>query len=372
MQVREIHRRRDLRRFIDVAWRENERDPMWVPPLRMAVRKLLDRRRHPFHQHADVAYFLAERDGQAVGRIAAVVNHRHNEFHEERTGFFGLFECDDDADVARALLDTASDWLRARGMDRVRGPMNLSTNDEYGSPGILVEGFDTAPMVMMSHNPPYYGRLVEAAGFEGTRDLLAYWMEGLEAPQRFARVAERLAKREGVSARALDMRRFAADVEAIKEIYNSAWSRNWGFVPMTDAEFDFMAREMKPIVDPELCLIVEVRGEPVGFSLTLPDMNRALATLPNGRLLPFGIFRFLRAKRRIRRLRVITLGFKPGFQNLGLGGFLYLRTWQTGVERGYRGGEASWILENNEDMRRPVESIGARLYRRYRVYEKAL
>jgi len=355
-----------------MAWRANKRDPMWVPPLRMATRTVLDRRKHPFHQHADVAYFLAERDGEAVGRVAAIVNHLHNQFHEDRTGFFGFFECDDDPEAARALLEAASDWLRARGMDRVQGPMNFSTNEEGSSPGVLIEGFDTPPMVMMSHNPPYYGRLIEAAGFEPAKDLLAYWMEGLDPPERFVRVSERLTRREGVSVRSLDMKRFDQEVATIKGIYNSAWSRNWGFVPMTDAEFDHMAKELKPVVDPELCKIVEVNGEAVGFSLALPDFNQALAHLPGGRLFPFGIFRLLRERRRIKRMRVLTLGFKPGFQNLGLGGYLYLRTWQTGVERGYRGGEASWILENNEDMRRPLESIGARLYKRYRIFERPL
>jgi GNAT superfamily N-acetyltransferase len=372
MAVTEVRRRRDVRRFIDVAWRINERDPMWVPPLRSAVRKLLDRRGHPFHEHADVAFFLAERDGRPVGRVAAVVNHRHNEFHEERTGFFGLFECEDRADTARALLDTAADWLRERGMERVRGPMNLSTNDELSSPGVLVSGFDTPPMVMMSHNPPYYESLVESAGFLPVRDLVAYWMEGLQAPERFARVSERLARREGASVRSLDITRFDDEVDAIKGIYNSAWARNWGFVPMTDAEFDHMARELKPVVDPHLCMIVEVRGEPVGFSLALPDLNQALVRVRDGRLFPFGLIRLLLARRHIRHMRVLTLGFKPGYQNLGLGGLLYLRTWQTGVDRGYRGGEASWILEDNEEMRKPVESIGARLYRRYRVFEKPL
>jgi hypothetical protein len=374
MRVREIGEGRDLRRFIRLAWRENERDPMWVPPLFGSVKKVLDRRKHPFHRHADVAYFLAERNGRAVGRIAAIVNHRHNEFHAERTGFFGLFESDDDREVARALLDSAAEWLRVRGMERVRGPFNFSTNDEISSPGVLIEGFDTPPTIMMSHNPPYYARLIEAAGFEKVKDLLAYWLEaeGLEPPERLSRGAERLAKRAGVTVRSLDMKRFPAEVAAIKSVYNSAWSRNWGFVPMTDAEFDSMARELKPIVDPHLCLLVEAGGKPVGFSLALPDFNRALKKLPSGRLFPFGIFRLLWEKRRIDRARSITLGFTPGYQHLGLGALLYLRTWQVGLARGYPRGEASWILEDNFDMRHPLENMGARVYKRYRIYERAL
>jgi GNAT superfamily N-acetyltransferase len=372
MRVREVTGARDLRRFIQVAWRINRRDPQWVPPLLMAVKSVLNRRKHPFHAHADVVYFLAERDGEAVGRIAAIVNRRHNEFHEDRLGFFGLFECADDPEAARALLDAAAGWLRSRGMERVRGPVNLSTNDEHSSPGVLVEGFDTAPMVMMSHTPPYYAGLIEAAGFAKGMDLLAYWLDDPTPPERLVRGVERLAQRAGVTVRPLDMKRFRQEVDAIKSVYNAAWARNWGFVPMTEAEFDYMAKDLKPIVDPDLCLLAEAEGEPVGFSLALPDFNRALRTLPRGRLFPFGFLRVLREKRRIRRLRVITLGFKPGFQHSGLGALLYLRTWQAGAAKGYQGAEASWILESNLDMRRPLENMGALPYKRYRIFEREL
>jgi GNAT superfamily N-acetyltransferase len=372
MQVREIAGGRDLRRFIQVAWQINERDPMWVPPLLMATKKALDRRKHPFHLHADVAYFLAERNGKVVGRIAAIVNHLHNQVHEEKTGFFGLFECEDGLEAARALLAAAADWLRARGMERIRGPMNFSTNEEHSSPGVLIEGFDTPPVVMMSHNPPYYAGLIESAGFDKAKDLLSYWLEGLTPPERLVRGVERLAARAGVTTRPLDIKRFKDEVEAIKSIYNAAWSRNWGFVPMTEAEFDFMASELKPIVEPNLCFIAEAEGQPVGFSLTLPDFNQALKTLPRGRLFPFGIFRLLRAKRRITSTRVLTLGFTPRFQRHGLGALLYLRTWQATIDRGTPRGEASWILEDNLEMRRALENMGGVVYKRYRVYEKEL
>ncbi|CAN5593114.1 GNAT family N-acetyltransferase [soil metagenome] len=369
MRVRQLAEGESLRRFIRVAWRQNARDPMWVPPLLLAQKTLLDPKKHPFHQHADVAYFLAEKDGEAVGRIAAIVNHLHNEFHEEKTGFFGFFESDDDPEIARALLDAAAGWLRERGMERMRGPANFSSNEEWG---LLVEGFDTPPMIMMAHNPPYYARLIEAAGLEKVKDLLAYWMDDPTPHERLVKGFERIARRRGLTIRSLDMRRFRQEVDTIKEIYNDAWQKNWGFVPMTDAEFEQMAKEMKPVVDPHLCLIAEVNGEPVGFSLTLPDLNQALKQLPNGRLLPFGIFRLLWEKRKLRGLRVITLGFKQGYQHLGLGLGLYLRSWQVGAERGYQHAEASWILEDNWDMRRPLENMGARVYKRYRLYERAL
>jgi GNAT superfamily N-acetyltransferase len=372
VRVREIAPGESLKPFIDLAWTINRRDPHWVPPLRSSLTTALDRKKHPFHRHAEVAYLLAERDGRAVGRIAAVVNHLHNEFHEDRTGFFGLFECEDGPATARALIAAAADWLRRRGMDRIRGPLSLSTNEEIASPGVLVEGFDSRPFVMMSHNPPYYARLLEEAGLEKAKDLFAFWLPGVAPPERLVRGVERALEREGAVIRSLDLRRFDAEIDVIKRVYNAAWSRNWGFVPMTDAEFDHMAKEFRPVVDPDLCLIAEVRGEPVGFSLALPDLNHALRHIPDGRLFPFGIFRFLWHRRTIRGARILTLGLKPGYQHLGLGAACYLRTWQVGLAKGYDHGEASWILEDNLPMVRPLERLGARVYKRYRIFEAAV
>jgi GNAT superfamily N-acetyltransferase len=369
VEIREMKEGESLKQFIRVAWHVNSSDPAWVPPLFLTVKTLLDRRRHPFHRHADVAYFLAMRNGSPVGRIAAIVNHRHNEFHRERTGFFGMFECEDDPEVAIGLFDQAASWLRERGVERMRGPVNLSTNHDCG---LLVEGFDRRPVVMMPHNPAYYPQLFRMAGLAKSRDLLAYWIDSQEPPERLVAGADKIASRLGVSIRTIEMRRFPAEVALIREIYNAAWSRNWGFVPMTEAEFGFMARELKLIVDPDLCLIAEVRGEPVGFSLALPDINQALRRAPDGRLLPFGIFRVLAEMRRLKGFRIVILGLKPGFQQQGLGACLYLRTWRSGASKGYRYAEASWILEDNWKMRRPLESMGAVPYKRYRIYERPL
>ena len=372
LRVRELEPGAPLGAFIDLSWRINGRDPQWVPPLRMALRTLLDRRRHPFHQHAEVAYFLAERDGRAVGRVAAVVNRAYNDFHEERTGFFGLFECEDDAGAARGLLDAAAEWLRARGMERMRGPMNLSTNDELSSPGILLEGFDTAPTVMMSHNPPYYGALMDAAGLEKSKDLVAYWIPP-RIPERLRSAMGRLAQRAGVTIRPVRMRHLQDEVRRVQEVYNAAWSRNWGFVPMTDAEFAHMAKEMKPVVEPDFVLLAETaEGEPVGFLLALPDLNVAFRHLRDGRLLPFGLFKFLWHRRKVRTARILTLGLKPGWQHLGLGAALYTRLLEIGIAKGYQGAEGSWILEDNHEMRTALEKLGATVNKRYRVYERGL
>lgn len=372
VRVRELAPGESLRPFIDLAWTINARDPHWVPPLRRTIEAVLDRGTHPYHRHAEVAYFLAERGGVPVGRIAASVNRLHNEYHGEQAGFFGFFEAIDDAEVASALVAAAAGWLRARGMRRLRGPMNFSTNEEGASPGVLVAGHETPPRVMMAHNPPYYGALLEAAGLAKEKDLLAYWLDDPRPPERLVKAAERAAERDGVVLRALRLRRLREEVGIIREIYNSAWSRNWGFVPMTDAEFAYIARDLKPVVDPELCLIAEVHGQPVGFSLALPDLNRALRHLPDGRLLPFGFLKLLWHRRKIDSLRVLTLGLRPEHQNQGLATLFFLRTFQVGVARGYRAGEASWILEDNLEMRSPLEKLGAQAYKTYRVYAMEL
>ncbi len=370
--VREVPAAERLDRFIDLAWQINGGDPNWVPPLRMTVKSALDRRKHPFHRHAVVALFLAERDGRDVGRIAAIVNHSHNRVHEDRVGFFGLFECEEDPATAGALLEAAATWLRERGMTCMRGPVNLSTNDEIASPGILVEGFQSRPYVMMSHNPAYYAALMEGAGLQKARDLFAYHFDSPELPERLTRGFDRLLERAGATLRPLRIKHFREDLDAIKRIYNAAWSRNWGFVPMTDEEFEHLASEFRPIVDPDLCLIAEIGGEPIGFSLALPDLNEALVHIPDGKLLPLGIFRFFWHRRRIRQMRVLTLGIRPEYRHLGLGAAFYARTWQTGVAKGYVRGEGSWILDENAEMAKPMERLGARVSRRYRIFERPL
>lgn len=368
--VRPVDGRADLDRFIRLPWRIYANDPVWVPPLLSDLKTVLDRRRHPFHQHADVEYFLAWRGDEVVGRIAAIVNHRHNEFHGEKTGFFGFFECIDDGDVARALLETAEAWLRERGMERVYGPESFSTNEESGL-GLLVDGFDKPPVIMMAHTPPYYPRLVEGAGYVKAKDLLAYWLDDQRPPERLVRGVERLRQAERVKLRTLNLKDFAGEVARIKDIYNSAWERNWGFVPMTDAEFDHLARQLRPVVNPRLCAIAEVDGEPVGFALALPDFNQALKHV-NGRLFPFGIFKLLWYRRKIDTLRVLTLGLKPGYRQKGIDAMLYLHIFREGVAAGFKQAECSWILEDNWDMRRGLERMGARVYKTYRIYEKTL
>lgn len=371
--IREIPDGQSLKGFIDVAWTMNQGDPNWIPPLRMSISSALNRAKHPFHRHAEVAYFVAERRGRVVGRIAAIVNHLHNEFHEDRIGFFGLFECERNEATSAALFDAAAAWLRDRGMTVMRGPVNLSTNEEVASPGILVEGFDSRPTLMMGHNPAYYGELHERAGFTKVKDLLAfYWDDPSKTPRRGVELLDRILKREGVTIRPLSLKRFRQDVDAIKEVYNAAWSKNWGFVPMTNEEFEHLAKEFRPFVDPNLCLVAEAEGEAVGFGLALPDLNEAIRHIPDGRLFPLGIFKLLWHKRKIRGMRFLTLGFRPKYQHSGLGVGFYARTWQAAADAGYTHGEASWILEDNHEMVRALERIDGRPYRRYRLYDRSL
>lgn len=369
--VRAVQGRRDLRHFIKLPWRIYAEDRNWVPPLIADLKAVLHRRKHPYHQHADSEYFLAWRKGVVVGRIAATINHRYNEFHEERTGFFGFFEVVRDEAVARALLQTAEEWVRARGMERVLGPVSFSTNEEAPL-GLLIDGFEHAPILMTSHNPPWYAALIEGGGYAKARDLVAIKLQhSNDPPERLVRGVERLEKREGITVRPFEVRRFREEIETIKSIYNSSWERNWGFVPMTDAEFEHTAKQFRPILDPSLCLIAEVAGKPVGFSLVLPDYNQALWHL-NGRLFPLGILKLLWYRRKIDRVRILTLGLIPGYRRRGLDAMMYLRIFQAAARGGYDWGEASWILEDNWEIRRGMERCGGEVYKTYRIYEKGL
>ncbi|HSP77889.1 MAG TPA: N-acetyltransferase, partial [Myxococcaceae bacterium] len=359
--------------FIRFPYTIYQGDPNWVPPLEMERRDFIDPRKHPFFEFGEVELYLARREGQVVGRIAAVNNPRYNEFHGTHVGFFGLFECVNDSGVARALFEAAASWLRAKGFSSVIGPMSYSTNYEVGT---LIEGYDTPPAVLMAYNPPYYATLIEACGFSKAKDLYAWELSSsVEPPEKVVRVAEKIRQREGVNVRPVDLRQFDAEVARVKAIYNEAWERNWGFVPMTEGEFDHLAKDLKQMVRPELALLAEVKGEPVAFALTIPDANEAIKAA-NGRLtrfgLPIGLVKLLLASRRIRRLRLILLGTKEGYRRRGLDAILYLDTLRKARQLGYEGGEISWTLEDNHLVNRAIESMGGQHSKTYRVYEKPL
>jgi len=348
-------------------------DPNWVPPLEMERKDFLDPRKNPFFDYAEVELFLARRGREVVGRIAAIRNPRHQEIHGTREGFFGLFECVNDAGVARALLETAGAWLKSRGLDTMLGPANFSSNQDWG---LLIDGFDTPPAIMMPYNPTYYPALLETCGLTKAKDLFAFELSAsAQPPEKVVRIAEKMRQREGITVRAVNLKDFPAEVERIRSIYNSAWEKNWGFVPFTDKEFDHLAKDMKTIVRPELVLIAEVKGEAVAFSMTLPDGNQAIKAA-NGRLttfgLPIGLAKLVLASRRINRLRLITLGIKEGYRRRGLDAILYLDTLRTAHRLGYSGGEISWTLEDNHLVNRAIESMGGQRSKVYRVYQRPL
>ncbi|MCE9671098.1 N-acetyltransferase [Myxococcus stipitatus] len=348
-------------------------DPNWVPPLEMERKDFLDPRKNPFFDYAEVELFLARRGREVVGRIAAIRNPRHMEIHGTKEGFFGLFECVNDAGVARALLETAGAWLKSRGLDTMLGPANFSSNQDWG---LLIDGFDTPPAIMMPYNPTYYPALLETCGLTKAKDLFAFELSAsAQPPEKVVRIAEKMRQREGITVRAVNLKDFPAEVERIRSIYNSAWEKNWGFVPFTDKEFDHLAKDMKTIVRPELVLIAEVKGEAVAFSMTLPDGNQAIKAA-NGRLttfgLPIGLAKLVLASRRINRLRLITLGIKEGYRRRGLDAILYLDTLRTAHRLGYAGGEISWTLEDNHLVNRAIESMGGQRSKVYRVYQRPL
>lgn len=375
LNVERVEGSRGISEFVEVAWRipEARRHPAWVPPLRMMVRDALDTKRNPFYRQADRALFVARRGRELVGRIAAIENRAHNMFHGERIGFFGFFESVTDSDVARALVDEAAAWLRMRGLTAMRGPMNPSTNHECG---LLVDGFDEHPMFLTPWNPPSYRQLLEGAGCAPVRDLLGYWLPygepGYKVDPRIATLAERAAARANITFRDLEPSRYWAEVQLVWDIYNSAWEKNWGFVPMSRAEFMHMARSLKPLLVPQFAFLAEVGGEPAGFMLCVPDFNLVAKRIPNGRLFPFGALKILRARSRLRTGRIIALGIKEKFRTGSVLPLFMHEATRRALAYGSPGAEASWVLEDNTAMRQPIESFGGRIYRRWRIFERSL
>ncbi|MGB8657164.1 MAG: hypothetical protein WCE90_05200 [Candidatus Zixiibacteriota bacterium] len=369
LSIKQVETKRDFIGFIKFPWQLYKDDPNWVPPLLVERKEFLDQRKNPFFKHSEVVFYLAKRNGQTVGRIAGILNHNHIKFHEEKAGFFGLFECVKDYEVAKALLDSVRGWLKSKGMEIMRGPANFSSNDEWG---FLLEGFDSPPVIMMSYNPPYYLDFVEKFGMVKAKDLYAYFSDKSSLPpDRVVKMAESIKKKENIRIRPINMKEFENEVRRIKLIYNSAWSKNWGFVPMDDEEFDHLAKSLKQVIDPHLVFIAEADGKPAGFSLALPDLNQVLIRL-NGRLFPFGILKLLwhtKIRNKIDGVRIITMGVVHEFQKRGLDTVFYVDTYNVGVQRGYTWGEMSWILEDNVLMNRALELLGAKLYKKYRLYE---
>jgi GNAT superfamily N-acetyltransferase len=372
--VREISSSRDKKAFVRYLWDVYRTDPNWVPPLVMDRLKLIDEEKNPFYQHAKAKWFLAEENGRIVGRLGAIINHSHNELHKEKTGWFGFFECRHSQEVADVLFAKAEAWLRSEGMTQVLGPANPSSNDEFG---LLVDGFDRPPVMLMTYNPPYYVELIENAGYRKEKDLYAYLIsQKTSRSPKLERVVKALQERSRVTVRAFDPKHFDRDVALIKDLYNHFWEKNWGFVPFTAPEIDFMAKDLKQIYDPEVVLFAERDGQTVGFSLSLPDINQAFAAgtrIPKGAMnLPIGVFSLLSKKKHIDTLRIMVLGVLPELRGRGIDGLLYWETMERALKKGYMFGEASWVLEDNEPMNRAALLMQGERYKTYRIYQKQL
>ncbi len=369
IRIIEVKDQKDLISFIRFPWTLYKEDPFWVPPLvKDQLQKLSPY--HPFRSHAEMKLFIALQNGRIVGRIAGIIDHHYVQFQGEKVGFFGFFESTRDSEVGERLFNQVKSWLKSQGMEKMIGPMNPSTNDECG---LLIEGFDSAPCLMMPYNPPYYPDLLEESGLKKAMDLYAYLLEKDSFRlDRLDRITERIKRSEpNLSLRTVRMRDLNEELKIIKEIYNQAWSRNWGFVPMTEEEIDEMAKNLKPLAVPDLVLFAYWKDEPVGFSVALPDYNVVLKHL-NGKLGLLGLLKFFYYSRKIKKIRVLLLGVKKEFQKRGVEGLLYIETFKRGIQKGYQEAECSWILESNLLMQHGIEAMGGKRYKTYRIYETPL
>jgi ribosomal protein S18 acetylase RimI-like enzyme len=377
IKIKRVENKADWNTFVDFPWTIYAKDPNWVPPLKIAMHDLLNVDKNPFFKHAYMHPVLAYDGEKLVGRAVGVIDDTHNKFHNEQVVFFGFYESTDNQAVTDALLGEIAKWGKGRGMTVLRGPANPSTNHECG---LLVEGFEDTASVMTTYNPPYYGKLLEKWGLAKSKDLLSYIIDSRTAKfsDRLLAQAEKLKQGGQVTFRTVRMGEFQKEVDMILEIYNDAWEKNWGFVPMTPEEFRHMAKDMKMILDPNLLLIAEVRGEPAAFALALPDVNQAIKTIPSGKLLPFGALKLIwnlkgpGKKKTLNRCRILTLGIKKKYQQLGIGPILYLEYLKRGPAAGYASGEASWILEDNIPMNKALEHMAGKRSKVHRIYDKTL
>lgn len=372
IEIKQVSSKKDLAAFIDFPHKLYEEDKYYVPELHIAQRDLLSPGKHPFHENSTVQLFLAYQKEEIKGRIAAIINGNHNTFKNTSDGFFGFFDLVNDGAVAKSLLDEAAKWLKEKGAKNIIGPVNPSTNEPCG---LLVEGFDTAPVAMMTYNKPYYADLLKANNFEKQTDLLAYDLPTTSVDKRTVALKDALLKRlkaRGITIRNVNLKDYNNDVEKILGVYNSAWMENTGFVPMTDKEFKYLAKDLKMLLDKDFCLLAEHNGKVMGFALAIPDINQILIKIKRGRLFPTGIFKLLLGIKKINYVRVLALGVTEEYRKLGIEACFYAEIIEQAVAKKIKGGEASWILENNELMNNGLKKLNATVYKRYRIFEKAL
>ncbi len=369
IQIKRAETKSDLKKFILLPWKIYKNNPNWVPPLISDLKEKLDKRKNPFFEHADMDLFLACKDKDIVGRIAAIVDDNHNKMHDEKIVFFGLYESLNDVNTANMLLERVAEWGRRRGMEVLRGPMNLSMNDECA---FLLEGFDSPPVIMMPYNPPYYLELMEKCGLVKAKDLYAFFMtKDYEPDEKVADILERAKKDLKVKLRIVDMKNLEEEVKKIKYVYNQAWEKNWGFVPWTEKEMDYMVKKLKQIADPSLVILAEAGDKPVGFAFGLPNYNEVLKRM-NGRLTPLAILKFMIYKKKIKGMRGIVFGVLKEYRMTGLSYLLFTMLADNTIKSGYDWGETSWQLEDNVAINKFIESVGGKVYKKYRIFEKSI
>jgi GNAT superfamily N-acetyltransferase len=371
LEVRPVRSRQDRRQFVELPFRLHANGTPWVPPLKLERRLFLNRRVNSFFHHGEAELFLARRGERVVGRISAHIDHRFNDFHDNAWGMFGFLETEEDPEALSALLDAAAGWLAARGRDRMVGPMDFTMNDECG---VLVEGYELAPMIRQPWHPPYYARLMEEAGVEKAVDLLMWHLHisGRENVMPIIwELAEQLEPKHGITIRKMSRRSLRKDLDAFADIYNEAWSRNFGFVPYDSKDLDAYAQELHLVFDRDWFMVAEQDGKPVGVAITVPDLNQVLRKM-NGRLLPLGWLHYLRRHRTVDRCRVGFLGVKPAYQHTGVAAGLYAEHFDMAEQTRIKGGEMGWILETNKPMNRAMEAMGGTVVKRYRMYEREL
>jgi hypothetical protein len=365
--VKPVTTKSELNQFIKFPWKIYKDDKYWVPPLLMEQKTLLDKQKNPFFKAAQAEYFLAYRNEDVVGRIAAIKNDIHLKYHNDSAGQFGFFECINDQQVANALFDTAKSWMKEKGLKFMRGPANPSSNDIYA---MLIEGFDDSPRLLMPYNPAYYIKLCENYGMKKAKDMYAWKIvnEKIMASEKLKRGQELVRKRYNVQISQLNMNTFQKDLEKFKYVYNKAWAPNWGFVPMTEEQIDAMAKDMKPLAEPSLVLFGEIEGKLIGAALVMLDYNFIFKQM-NGRLLPFNFIKLFTHKKKIKWARILTLGIIPEYQKKGLDTIFYWEIVNRAAKIGIRLGEASWVLEDNDMMNRGLELMNAEKYKKYRIWE---
>ena len=374
LEIIQVKGRWGTSRFVDVAWRVHDKPVSsgWIPPLRAVVRDGLDQSGNPFYQQAERALFIAKKSGRPVGRVAAIENRWHNDHHDDRVGFFGFFECRDDQEVANGLFERAEAWLGARGLESARGPVSPSMNHECG---VLVDGFDFPPVMMTPWNPPYYGPLIERAGYSPARDLLGYYLpagDELAVPDRVRRLAERKLQRTGLVFRTWNFDTMEEMVREAFDLYCDAWDGNWGFVPPSWEEFWHIAKDLKSVLHPDFAFVAELDGRTVGVILIARDINRVLRRIPSGRLWPWNIARLLIGLPKVRTGRIVLLGLRREYQNRGFFPLFAFEVARRAMKIRAEGAEASWVLDDNASLTSPLEGMNLEPYKRWRLYEKPL